>query len=265
MNDLIPSVSIENMLSQRQGMIDRFRQIQTIAGEMKALEKGLGGDNRILWYDQQKEDIIPYYGDDSPEKREKIVAEFTKKLDGYAWRRLMKDSGNLTFMDAKAREDWSKSIQEGKHPELTYENIVATFRDLHASRQDMFHRSIISLFQKLSWDYKTNRPFKFGKRIIISYITGYHSGGGKDKLDDLTRAHCVLDGKPEPDYRQGFNSLIQYGQSTGHVENDYLSVKWFKNANGHVTFKRPDLIEKMNKILHLYYPNAIASEVRDAA
>ena len=43
------------------------------------------------------------------------------------------------------------------------------------------------------------------------------------------------------------------------TEDDYLEVRTFKNGNGHVTFKRPDLVEKMNLILARHYPNALAA------
>ena len=46
------------------------------------------------------------------------------------------------------------------------------------------------------------------------------------------------------------------------AENAYLHVKWFKKGSGHVLFKRPDLVEKMNGILTKHYPHALASEVR---
>jgi len=44
------------------------------------------------------------------------------------------------------------------------------------------------------------------------------------------------------------------------AENDYFHLRWFKNGNGHLTFKRADLVEQMNRILAKHYPNALASE-----
>src|ERR1700726_622839 len=69
----------------------------------------------------------------------------------------------------------------------------------------MFDQGVIECFKKLSWEYKTNLPQKFGKRIIVSYLTypyGINSSA-VDRLDDLMRVFHVLDGKPEADYRQG--------------------------------------------------------------
>ena len=44
---------------------------------------------------------------------------------------------------------------------------------------------------------------------------------------------------------------------TGTAETEYLSIKCFKNTNAHITFKRLDLVEKMNKIIAKHYPGAL--------
>lgn len=41
------------------------------------------------------------------------------------------------------------------------------------------------------------------------------------------------------------------------LNDDYLHLRWFKNGNGHITFKRPDLVEQMNLILAKHYPHAL--------
>lgn len=264
-DELIPSISIENLLNQRQAMLERFQQMQQFALELHTLQKSFGDYMPgFEWtHDGHREAFINTWRAQEGAKVTSADA-YTKAIDAAAWDMLMRKSGNLMFMDATAKEEWQKNIKDGKFPELTYENIAATFRDLHASRKDMFHRSIIKLFQNLSWDYKTNQPFRFGKRIIVGYFHGY-SRSGKDKVDDLVRAFCVLDGKPEPQYAQSFSASVGYRETTGFRETEYVSVKWFKNGNAHITFRRPDLVEQMNKILHIYYPNAIAADVQEAA
>lgn len=74
----------------------------------------------------------------------------------------------------------------------------------------------------------------------------------------------VLDGKPEPDHWHGMSSLISDAQRQRktEAEHDYFHLRWFKNGNGHLTFTRADLVEKMNLILAKHYPNALASEAR---
>ena len=170
-------------------------------------------------------------------------------------------------MDAKAREEWRKQLKSDALPPLTAENIVATFRHVHSTRSEMFERGVISLFQRLSWDYKTNLPCRFGKRLIFQLFTMYgdnfdHSFVNQatcDELDDLTRVLHVLDGKPEPDRRDGFYRTIHSAQLEKRMgwEGEYFSLKWFRKGSGHLTFKRKDLVDQVNKIVARHFPNAL--------
>ncbi|MBI2754664.1 MAG: DUF4942 domain-containing protein, partial [Betaproteobacteria bacterium] len=122
-------------------------------------------------------------------------------VDAAAWQYLMHESGLRSLMDAKARADWDKSISEGNIPELTDANIRSTFKMLHDARGDIFERGVVACFKSLAWDYKTNLPHKFGKRIVITQVRNSVSGGkwgssgslghvnhGRcDVLDDLSR------------------------------------------------------------------------------
>jgi hypothetical protein len=69
-----------------------------------------------------------------------------------------------------------------------------------------------------------------------------------------------MDGKPEPDHRNGFWRLIHDADKAGFDEcgTPYARVRWFKNGNAHLWFKRPELVDKMNKILAKHYPGALA-------
>lgn len=169
-------------------------------------------------------------------------------------------------MDATARDTWAKQIAEGEVPELTAANIEATFGQLYEARGDMFERGVLQCFRRLSWDYKTNQPFKFGKRVIVTGLMtgGYAGSRATNELDDLMRVFHVLDGQPEADHRNGMHALISGArhERRREAENAYLHLRWFKNGNGHATFKRPDLVDKLNLILAKHYPAALAAERR---
>ena len=195
--------------------------------------------------------------------RAEISKMFRLGVDSTAWQYLMHESGMRSLMDAKARETWDKAIADGDIPELTEANVRSTFKMLHDSRGEIFERGVIACFRSLAWDYKTNLPQKFGKRIVMTYLTGSGSYSKADQLDDLIRVLSILDGKPEPDHRHGTYALLSaaglngWPARPGFVENDYLSIRTFKNHNGHVTFKRLDLVEKMNLIIAKHYPGAL--------
>lgn len=201
-------------------------------------------------------------------KRDAHLFEFNvesamKSFDAQAWHHLLHASGMRSLMDAKAREAWDKQIQDCDVPELTKATIESTFAAMHNQRGEMFERGVIACFKGLAWDYKTNLPVRFGKRIVLTYMVGYHSTK-TDHLDDLMRVMCILDGKPEPDHRNGISALLsnaglsRYSSPTaGKCENDYVKIKTFKNGNGHIEFKRPDLVERMNKIIAAHFPGAL--------
>lgn len=264
--ELVPSISIVNLANQRVAVVERVHAALDLLGEAQALAKAahLGFPRLVLDESYGCRGRPSVTGEHA--KRDEAEAAIVRLIDVRGWDYLLSESGLRTFMDAKAREEWSSQIAEGDVPELTAANIEATFAQLYDARSDMFERGVLQCFKRLSWDYKTNQPFKFGKRIIVRYLLSSGSPNFRvtNELDDLIRVFCILDGKPEPDHRNGAYSLVSDPRQTRHseAEHDYFHLKCFKNGNGHLSFKRSDLVDQMNKILAKHYPNALASEAR---
>ncbi|PAJ85842.1 DUF4942 domain-containing protein [Burkholderia ubonensis] len=264
--DLVKSISITNLANQRVAVVERVRAALDLLGEAQALAKTahLGFPRLVLdesYGCRGRPTVTGEYA-----KRDEAEAAIVRLIDIRGWDYLLSESGLRTFMDAKAREQWSNQIAEGDVPELTAANIEATFAQLYGARGDMFERGVLQCFKRLSWDYKTNQPFKFGKRIIVRYLLSSGSPNFRvtNELDDLVRVFCILDSKPEPDHRNGAYCLVSSTRQDrrSEAENDYFHLRWFKNGNGHLTFKRADLVDKMNLILAKHYPNALASEAQ---
>lgn len=129
------------------------------------------------------------------------------------------------------------------------------------------------IFKSLSWDYKTNNPCMFGKRIIIAPLLDVWRSGwvrfssdGHTKIDDLARPFYVLDGRNVPDYRVSdgakLDAFFSENQFNGKVfECDYFSVRYYKKGSAHITFKRPDLVEKINNLVASHYPGMLPPRV----
>lgn len=259
--ELVPSLSIETFIAQRDAMVERAHAARKLAQEIKDIAAALpaptthhGSWFRLgLHIEPTRSDFTGDFGFDA----------YIKMIDAGCWSRLLDLSGLRTFMDAKARQAWNENIDKHQVPPLTYENVEATFRALYDTRRDMFERGVVAVFQSLSWDYKTNNPVMFGKRIILRYVFDTRGGfvhvghTSADRIDDLMRALCTLDGKPEPDHRQGAYQRLSVAK-LGLVDFDgYFTVKGFKNGNGHLTFTRPDLVDQMNQIIGRHFPNAL--------
>lgn len=277
--ELVPSVSIANLVQQRAAVLERLESAAGLIREAHAiavaahlgmpritvatgLSRGIG--ERAIAGARLRSAARDgsTYEQDAADAAE-VAKMFRLGVDSSAWQYLMHESGLRSLMDAGAREKWDKAIMDGDIPELTDANVRSTFKMLHDSRGEMFERGVIDCFKKLAWCYKTNLPQKFGKRIVVTYLTGTYGHNKCDELDDLVRVFHVLDGKPEPDHRRGTYSLLSGAKlngwpcKAGEVENDYLKIRTFKNHNGHITFKRLDLVDKMNRIIAKHFPGAL--------
>ena len=263
---LVQSVAMDTLLAQREHILASVRDAleQLVTADRLSVEAGFGSHwqsmaqqidhtrfNRHFTSDPESSD---HDANAAPE----LLSLYTKHLDAGGWDHLLRASGMRTFMDSTARAEWDKSIHEKKAPPFTRDNLIATFRVLHASRADMVERGVIEVFRGLSWHYKTNQPVRFGKRLIVSYLRSYRCRT-TDQLDDLMRALCLFDNLPEPDHRKGVGALLRAAQNEGKTtcETAYFSMRWYKNGNGHITFRCPTLIDRLNSIIAKHYPGAL--------
>ena len=255
---VIPSANIDSLLARREAFRAKVELASKILAEAKELyvASPLGHTDAGDMYRRGFE----YLPHDSSASNCAINAEaFGKGWDAFSWDYLLRASGMRTFLSAAAKKRWDKSIHDRDTPELTRENIAATFEKLHASRGDLFDEGVVECFRYLSWDYKTNNPRMFGKKLIL---TGYGSISRDScaKIDDLRHAFAVADRKPEPDCRHGVEAKFAYGnaRSLEPFEAPYMKAKAFINGNIHVWFKRPDLIQFLNTTLARACPGALA-------
>ena len=72
------------------------------------------------------------------------------------------------------------------------------------------------------------------------------------KINDIDRVFKVLDGKSHipRSLEMGINGALIDKKI---YEDDYYRIKGFKNGNMHIEFKRQDLLDKANLMIHKYY------------
>ena len=182
MNDLVKSISLENLDNQRQAFLRGVDELLETIKRLDTLSRGFvapakyshvsGSCTFDQWFTQRErygQVLSVTHEDDDPKE------EIRNNVDRWIWSMVMHDSGMLTLMDATARRKWQDDLHSDRLPAATIENIRQTFRELHGSRRDLFERGVIESFRSLSWDYKTNNPCAFGKRIIMDYMVSYHT------------------------------------------------------------------------------------------
>ena len=268
---LIPSISIEGLLTARDGAVEAFRRARR---DLNAAKEALAA----LDVDFPRIEVQITYGD--------LVGldeadEIREELDRSAWSMLFAKSGVRDLMSGQKRHELSGLLHQSRHerrrssredggrlPELTEENIRATFEELYKSRGDMLLESIEAIYKRMSWDYKTNQPTRFGEKIILTYALSVWSnqvGLNHDSvLYDLERLLCIIDRQLIPTYDVGLSRALRNGMERGELYEipgtsgaSLFSLRGFKNHNAHV-YVRPDLVAELNRRLAAKYPKILA-------
>ncbi|MBL5906342.1 DUF4942 domain-containing protein [Serratia fonticola] len=263
-NELILSTSIERIVTGRDSALMQITQIIEQLDAISRLTSEIGGGTVQDWAMKAGH----RYNSWLTEKADKAMPAITRNIDRSIWRDLMLKSGMMALMDGQARDQWHKNLEEGELPAISEANILSTFEQLHLNKIDVFERGIINVFRGLSWDYKTNSPCRFGKKIIINNLVKHNRWGfslnwgwRRDQLADLERMLFLLDGKPIPDNRGDVTTrLMEHIRDHPSVQSyvdDFFSIRYFQKGTAHLTFKRPELIEKMNDIIAKHYPGML--------
>lgn len=265
-NELILSTSIERVVTGRDSALKQIEQLIQQLDAISRLTSEISGGTAQDWAMK----VGHRYDSWLTEKADKAMPAITRSIDRSIWRDLMLKSGMMALMDAQARDQWHKNLEEGDLPAISQANILSTFEQLHLNKMEVFERGIINVFKDLSWDYKTNSPCSFGKKIIINNLVTHNRWGfslnwgwRRDQLADLERMLFLLDGKPIPDNRGDISTrLMEHirDNSTKDVyEDEFFSIRYYQRGTAHLVFKRLELIERMNDIIAKHYPGMLAS------
>ncbi|HIE1494994.1 TPA: DUF4942 domain-containing protein [Enterobacter kobei] len=263
---VICSTSIERIVSGRNAALAQIESLIQQIDDVSMLTRSIGGKTALDW--AMKQDFR--CGCWLMEKREAAMKAITRNLDRDIWRDLMKRSGMLAIMDAQAREQWYNSLEKDNIPAISEENIINTFKQLHLNKDEVFERGVINVFKGLSWDYKSNSPCKFGKKIIVNGLVKYDRWGfglnwgwQRDRLADLERMLMLLDRKLVPDNRadvtRRLSDHIHENRHSTSYEDEMFTIKYFQKGTAHITFKRSELVDKLNDIIARHYPGLLSS------
>lgn len=264
--DVICSTSIERIVTGRNAALAQIEVLMQQLDDVSMLTRSIGGKTALDW--AMKQDFR--CGCWLMEKPEAAMKAITRNLDRSIWRDLMKKSGMLSLMDAQAREQWYNSLEKYDIPAVSEANILSTFEQLHQSKGEVFERGVINVFKGLSWDFKSNNPCKFGKKIIATGLVkhdrwgfGLNWGWQRDRLADLERMLVLLDGKPVPDNRadvtRRLSDHIHENRHSSRYEDEMFVIKYFQKGTAHIVFKRPELVDKLNDIIARHYPGALSA------
>jgi len=89
-------------------------------------------------------------------------------------------------------------------------------------------------------------------------------GWRRDQLADLERMFYLLDGKTIPDNRHDvsirFMDFVRDNLHQQIFEDELFTIRYFQKGSRHITFKRLDLVEKMNDIVAKHFPGMLPAK-----
>ena len=262
---VICSTSIERIVTGRNAALTRIESLIHALDDISILTRDIGGGTAQVWGMREGHRYDCWF----TEKPDKAMKTITRNIDRRIWRDLMSKSGMLALMDAEARDEWHKSLERDDIPAISEDNILSTFEQLNHDKQAVFERGVINVFKALSWDYKTNSPCRFGKKIIMDGLVSYNRWGfsfthgyRRDQIVDLERMLTLLDGKLLPDNRADIacrlSDHIGQKRTAAVYEDELFRINYFQKGSAHIAFKRPELIERLNDIIARHYPGMLA-------
>ena len=156
-------------------------------------------------------------------------------------------------------------------PELTFENAKATFGDYLERPRHHILRGLAEVFSDLDPAYKSHSKVKIGvkglpKRVILRSLGGYGSYG-RDRLWDIVNALAAYRGEPLAEHKdfEAVDALHSYIRETdGEATIRGLTVRRFKNGNGHLIFP-PDALLDINRALAEFYGEVLPDAEEDDA
>lgn len=266
--EVIPSVAIDRIIALRESGLKQFTDALALLSSARRLFLDACSAKYLYGYDICVKDALNW--ESQPQRAQDAIR---KTIDGKIWHRLMLDTGMYTLMSTRQRDEWDRQVAGETMPEITLDTVLATFNQLHAGKNDTFEQGVIDLFKSLSWDYKTNCPCRFGKKIIVSRLMESYSSGrsyfgtlGRSKLDDLTKVFYLLEGRNVPDHRVSegakFGEFFERERFSGAVyDGEYFTMRYYMKGTAHITFKRPELVSRINDIVARHYPNMLPTRL----
>jgi hypothetical protein len=191
------------------------------------------------------------------EKPQDTMKEVKKEV----WRHLVQRMELRRILSIKRSEELDKQIETGEGlPDVTMEGLLGMIEGTLGRAGMFIEEAVREVFEWLrphGDHYKTNSQFEVGPKVVRSYaVRRSYSGPGfqviYDRQQNITALDNVfhaLDGKGSiaKSYHGPLTDAIVASQD-GTGETEYFKFRCFKNHNLHLTFKRLDLVAKLNQV-----------------
>lgn len=185
-------------------------------------------------------------------------------LKGDTWRSIVTHCDIIHTLSVADAEKLDKELHDVKGlPPVTVENVFAFVAKLIQDGPAMLERAVVEVFKGLTpqkrWadNYKTNDKCRevVGKKVILGILSpGYSNGMNVNHYRDafvnaLGNVFLMLDKKPvSKTWQDGLVYRFNNRPKGEDFRDEYFDIKAFSNGNAHITFLRPDLVDRLNAI-----------------
>lgn len=188
---------------------------------------------------------------------------YVKQLEREVWKALVERLEIRRMCSIKRAAEIDRQLEREELPELTVENVLSWANGIQDKLPDMIQEAVEEVFDWLrprGQKYKTNSEFEIGQRVILTWVledstwqNKFHvSHYSQKNLTALENVFTALDGQGMVAKGSWQSKLADAINTTplgvGRGETDYFKFRCFKNRNLHLEFKRPDLVDKLNKM-----------------
>lgn len=263
--DLVRKESIEELCGHRARALTLYAQaLGTLQDAIACHQRACYGGNSY----PQTEPIIRIFQYPGSTRATGLDDTARKCIDRDMWRAFIIGTPLGSLMDNEERKKFESQVNDDPPP-VDPDSVFATMNRLRGDAGVIFRRGLVNAFARLCRDYRSHDGFKIGDRVVFSGLVqnlgaGYRSISHyrEPELRDVERCFYVLDGKGAPEYQQGILAAMrtEIGKgtlSTCEAETEYLKVRWFKNTNAHLWFKRTDLVARCNRMIAEHYGEAL--------
>lgn len=192
-----------------------------------------------------------------------------KLLSADYWNLAIKTTDIQEHMPANRKAQWYEQISSLSFPDFTLEALYSTLSSLLNERDIYFAERVEGFYRALSGDHATNsiNPTGFYNRFIVAncHQDGSVCSGRADQISDLRYVigkFVKRDGVPSWCSSNELIKIMLRKPGVWHeIDNGALLIKTHKCGTCHIQV-HPDLAWRMNEILAILYPKALAADSR---
>lgn len=253
-------------LTTRQGVKAMVRTWQGAMAQLRAAFDGVGQVEAAFKdvFPGGDFDVFRHIGDGRSYTRDhnEAFAKCQKAFRLEGWSQIVKELKIRDIMSLAERKELDARLQgEGGVPlgDITEESVTVFMGYYLGQIDEMLKATVLEVFEILrprNSKLKTNSEFEIGNRVILHgyldrmFLPSCYVASGwnyRDNLDAIHRVFAMLEGKSTTTapHIAGMIDRTLPGEET---ETEYMTFVGRKNLNLQVTFKRPDLVKRLNEI-----------------